>query len=64
MGASHFCQSTKLGFFRGNSLLKLGITCDFITQSQLLVGSTPQKLERISFSVGCLQTAADTFVII
>ncbi|TRT86255.1 MAG: hypothetical protein EWV63_11325 [Microcystis aeruginosa Ma_OC_H_19870700_S124] len=39
--ASNFCQSTKLGFLRGNSRLKLGITCDFITQSMLLAGSTP-----------------------
>jgi|LakMenE18May11ns_1017448.scaffolds.fasta_scaffold8945654_1 hypothetical protein len=64
MGASHFCKSTKLGSLRGNSFLKLAITFDFISQSKLLGGRTPQTPERISFSVGCLQTAADTFVII
>ena len=64
MGASHFCKSTKLGFLRGNSRLKSGITSDSITQSQPLGGRTPETLERISFSVGCLQAAADTFVII
>ncbi len=42
MGASHFCKSTKLGFLRGNSRLKLGVTFDFITQSKPLGGSTPQ----------------------
>ncbi|TRT79152.1 MAG: hypothetical protein EWV82_16695 [Microcystis aeruginosa Ma_AC_P_19900807_S299] len=26
VGASHFCKSTNLGFFRGNFLLKLGVT--------------------------------------
>ncbi|TRT43541.1 MAG: hypothetical protein EWV85_21825 [Microcystis aeruginosa Ma_QC_C_20070703_M131] len=31
-----------MGFLRGNSLLKSGVTCDFITQSKLLGGSTPQ----------------------
>ncbi|NCR77275.1 MAG: hypothetical protein GPI92_17455 [Microcystis aeruginosa K13-06] len=31
-----------MGFLRGNSLLKLGFTFDFITQSKLLGGSTPQ----------------------
>ncbi|OPF19974.1 hypothetical protein B1L04_00380 [Microcystis aeruginosa KW] len=41
-GASHFCKSTNLGFFRGNFLLKLGVTFGFITQSKLLGGSTPQ----------------------
>ncbi|GBF55044.1 mobile element protein [Microcystis sp. 0824] len=51
-------------FLKGKSPLKLGITSDFITQSKLLGGSTPQTPERISFSVGCLQAAADTFVII
>ncbi|WP_420372186.1 hypothetical protein [Microcystis aeruginosa] len=77
-----FCQSSKWGFLRGNSLLKLGFTFDFITQSKLLGGSTPQtprwgrgavteRVEvpppnppRISFSVGCLQAAADASVII
>ncbi|NCQ71964.1 MAG: hypothetical protein GPI99_23890 [Microcystis aeruginosa W13-15] len=29
-------------FLRGNSRLKLGVTFDFITQSKLLGGSTPQ----------------------
>jgi len=42
LGASHFCKSTKLGFLKGNSLLKLGITSDFINQSKLLGGRTPQ----------------------
>ncbi|GBF54462.1 mobile element protein [Microcystis sp. 0824] len=42
----------------------MGVTSDFITQSQLLGGSTPQTPERISFSVGCLQVAADIYVII
>ncbi|TRT55330.1 MAG: hypothetical protein EWV85_09515 [Microcystis aeruginosa Ma_QC_C_20070703_M131] len=37
-----FCQSTNLGFLSGNFLLKLVITSDFITQSKLLGGSTPQ----------------------
>ncbi|AKV70518.1 Mobile element protein [Microcystis panniformis FACHB-1757] len=32
----------QLGFLRGNSLLKSGITSDFITQSKPLGGSTPQ----------------------
>ncbi|AKE65409.1 Mobile element protein [Microcystis aeruginosa NIES-2549] len=64
-----------MGFLRGNFLLKSGVTFDFITQSKLLGGSTPQTPrwgrkrrpqtpERISFSVGCLQTAADISVII
>jgi hypothetical protein len=62
---STFCRtSTKLLFLKGKSPLKLGITSDFITQSKLLGGSTPQTPPRISFSVGCLQAAADTFVII
>ncbi|TRV25583.1 MAG: hypothetical protein EWV40_04550 [Microcystis flos-aquae Mf_WU_F_19750830_S460] len=64
MGASDFCQSTELRFLKGNYLLKLVITSDFITQSKLLGGRTPQTLERISFSVGCLHAAADIFVII
>ncbi|AKV68012.1 Mobile element protein [Microcystis panniformis FACHB-1757] len=42
MGASHFCKSTELGFLRGNSLLKLSVISDFITQSKPLGGSTPQ----------------------
>ncbi|TRU29496.1 MAG: hypothetical protein EWV53_01105 [Microcystis panniformis Mp_MB_F_20051200_S9] len=62
MGASHFCKSTKLGFLRGNSLLKSGITSDFITQSKPLGGSTPQTPERISFSVGCLHAIVHIFV--
>ncbi|AKV66460.1 Mobile element protein [Microcystis panniformis FACHB-1757] len=32
----------QLGFLRGNSRLRSGITSDFITQSKLLGGSTPQ----------------------
>ncbi|TRT74336.1 MAG: hypothetical protein EWV84_03400 [Microcystis sp. M_QC_C_20170808_M3Col] len=32
--ADQFCQSTELGFLKGNSLLKLGVISDFITQSQ------------------------------
>ncbi|TRT79757.1 MAG: hypothetical protein EWV82_15600, partial [Microcystis aeruginosa Ma_AC_P_19900807_S299] len=62
-----------MGFLRVNSLLKSGGTFDFITQSKLLGGSTPQTPrwgrkrrpqtpKRISFSVGCLQTAADISV--
>ncbi|GAL93783.1 mobile element protein [Microcystis aeruginosa NIES-44] len=31
-----------MGFLKGNSLPKLGVTCDFIAQSQLLGGRTPQ----------------------
>ncbi|NCQ97985.1 MAG: hypothetical protein DWQ51_15245 [Microcystis wesenbergii TW10] len=31
-----------MGFLRGNSRLKSGVTFDFITQSKLLGGSTPQ----------------------
>ncbi|WP_287706548.1 hypothetical protein [Microcystis sp. M176S2] len=53
-----------MGFLKGNYLLKLVITSDFITQSKPLGGSTPQTPERLSFSVGCLHAAADTFVII
>ncbi|ARI81460.1 hypothetical protein C789_2145 [Microcystis aeruginosa FACHB-905 = DIANCHI905] len=53
-----------MGFFKGNSLLKSGVTFGFIAQSKLLGGSTPQTPPRISFSVGCLQTAADISVII
>ncbi|MFN6307686.1 MAG: hypothetical protein ACK4XH_12820 [Microcystis sp.] len=63
-----------MGFLRGNSRLKLGVTFDFIPQSKPLGGSTPQtprwgrgaapKPPRISFSVGCLHAAADTSVII
>ncbi|TRT94018.1 MULTISPECIES: hypothetical protein [unclassified Microcystis] len=63
-----------MGFLRGNSLLKSGVTFDFFPQSKPLGGSTPQtprwgrgaapKPPRISFSVGCLQAAADLFVII
>ncbi|TRU84696.1 MAG: hypothetical protein EWV76_15685 [Microcystis novacekii Mn_MB_F_20050700_S1] len=62
-------------FLKGNSLLKLVITSDFITQSKPLGGRTPQTPrwgrkrrpqtpERISFSVGCLHAAVDIFVII
>jgi hypothetical protein len=43
-----------------NYLLKLVITSGFITQCKPLGGRTPQTPERISFSVGCLQAAADT----
>ncbi|OCY11923.1 MAG: hypothetical protein BEV12_12055 [Microcystis aeruginosa CACIAM 03] len=64
-----------MGFLRGNSLLKLGVTFDFITQSKLLGGSTPQTPrwgswrrpqtpERISFSVGCLHAIVHIFVLI
>ncbi|MDB9429467.1 hypothetical protein PN482_11310 [Microcystis aeruginosa CS-555/01A07] len=64
-----------MGFFKGNSLLKSGVTFGFIAQSKLLGGRTPQTPPlgswrrpqtppRISFSVGCLQTAADISVII
>ncbi|TRV11011.1 MAG: hypothetical protein EWV41_06165 [Microcystis wesenbergii Mw_MB_S_20031200_S109] len=42
VGASYFCKSTELGFLKGNYLLKLVITSDFITQSKPLGGSTPQ----------------------
>ncbi|TRU81303.1 MAG: hypothetical protein EWV76_17410 [Microcystis novacekii Mn_MB_F_20050700_S1] len=31
-----------MGFFKGNSLLKSGVTFGFIAQSKLLGGSTPQ----------------------
>ncbi|TRU16562.1 MAG: hypothetical protein EWV80_23475 [Microcystis aeruginosa Ma_QC_B_20070730_S2] len=31
-----------MGFLRENSLIKSGITSDFISQSKLLGGSTPQ----------------------
>ncbi|GAL94688.1 MAG: hypothetical protein DWQ51_01505 [Microcystis wesenbergii TW10] len=64
-----------MGFFKGNSLLKSGVTFGFIAQSKLLGGSTPQTPrrgtkrlprtpERISFFVGCLHAAADISVII
>ncbi len=74
ISVSRFCKSTKLGFLRGNSLLKLGVTFDFITQSKLLGGSTPQTPRwgvapppnppRISFSVGCLHAIVHIFVLI
>ncbi|GAL91827.1 mobile element protein [Microcystis aeruginosa NIES-44] len=38
----NFCKSTELVFLKGNCLLKLVIISDFITQSKLLGGSTPQ----------------------
>ncbi|AKV66643.1 MAG: hypothetical protein EWV83_14610 [Microcystis sp. M_OC_Ca_00000000_S217Cul] len=63
-GASHFCKSTNWDFYGETPLLKSGVVSDFTTQSQLLGGYTPQTPERISFSVGCLHAAADTFVII
>nr|WP_071846524.1 hypothetical protein [Microcystis aeruginosa] len=47
----------------GYSRLKSGVTFGFIAQSKLLGGRTPTP-PRISFSVGCLQAAADIFVII
>ncbi|WP_042791026.1 hypothetical protein [Microcystis aeruginosa] len=63
-----------MGFLKGNYLLKLVIASDFTTQSKPLGGSTPQTPRwgrgaapnppRISFSVGCLHAAVDTFVII
>jgi hypothetical protein len=36
VGTSYFCKSTELGFLKGNYLLKLVITSDFITQSKPL----------------------------
>ncbi|NCQ95406.1 MAG: hypothetical protein GPJ13_09260 [Microcystis aeruginosa W11-06] len=62
-----------MGFLKGNSLLKLGITSDFINQSKLLGGSTPQTPrwgrgaapqtpERISLTVRCLQAIVHIFV--
>ncbi len=51
MGASYFCQSTKLVFLKGNSLLKSAVTFDFITQSKLLGGSTPQTPRVDSFKL-------------
>ncbi|NCR40785.1 MAG: hypothetical protein GPJ21_13435 [Microcystis aeruginosa W13-11] len=63
-GASHFRKSTNCDFYGETPLLKSGVVSDFTTQSKLLGGSTPQTPERISFSVGCLHAAADTFVII
>ncbi|AKE64038.1 hypothetical protein MYAER_1686 [Microcystis aeruginosa NIES-2549] len=63
-GTSHFCKSTNWDFYGETPLLKSGVVSDFTTQSQLLGGRTPQTPERISFSVGCLHAAADTFVII
>jgi hypothetical protein len=41
-GASHFCKSTQLRFLKGKSPLKLGVICDFFSQSKLLGGRTPQ----------------------
>ncbi|AKE66233.1 MAG: hypothetical protein EWV53_10140 [Microcystis panniformis Mp_MB_F_20051200_S9] len=35
-----------MGFFKGNSLLKSGVTFGFIAQSKLLGGSTPQTPRR------------------
>ncbi|ELS50188.1 hypothetical protein C789_5 [Microcystis aeruginosa FACHB-905 = DIANCHI905] len=46
MGASHFCKSTELGFLKGNYLLKLVITSDFIIQCKPLGGRTPQTHRR------------------
>ncbi|CCI18884.1 conserved hypothetical protein [Microcystis aeruginosa PCC 9807] len=51
-----------MGFLKGNSLLKLAVTSDFITQSKLLGGRTTQTPERISFSVGCLDAIVHIFV--
>ncbi|MFM6062898.1 MAG: hypothetical protein ACKPAE_10820 [Microcystis panniformis] len=62
-----------MGFLKVNYLLKLIITSDFITQSKLLGGSTPQTPrwgrkrrpqtpERISFSVRCLHAIVHIFV--
>ncbi|NCR26279.1 MAG: hypothetical protein GPJ16_07785 [Microcystis aeruginosa G11-04] len=54
-----FCQSSKWGFLRGNSLLKLGFTFDFITQSKLLGGSTPQTPRADSFSHQNIKSKSD-----
>ncbi|TRV15114.1 MAG: hypothetical protein EWV41_00050 [Microcystis wesenbergii Mw_MB_S_20031200_S109] len=40
-----------MGFLKGNSRLKSGITFDFITQSKLLGGSTPQTPRVDSFKL-------------
>ncbi|TRU14990.1 MAG: hypothetical protein EWV58_02100 [Microcystis aeruginosa Ma_MB_F_20061100_S19] len=64
MGASHFCKSTKLGFLRGNSRLKLGVTFDFITQSKPLGGSTPQTPRwgrAVSFSHQNIKSKSDHY---
>ncbi|REJ50627.1 MAG: hypothetical protein DWQ58_14940 [Microcystis aeruginosa TA09] len=44
----------EVGFFKGNSLPKLVVICDFITQSWLLGGRTLQTPPHINFSVRCL----------
>jgi hypothetical protein len=48
-----------LGFLLGNSRLKLGITSDFITQSKLLGGSTPQTPRAVSFSHQNIKSKSD-----
>ncbi|TRV47348.1 MAG: hypothetical protein EWV53_18970 [Microcystis panniformis Mp_MB_F_20051200_S9] len=56
MSASHFCKSTELGFLKGNYLLKLVITSDFITQCKPLGGSTPSA---VSFSHQNIKSKSD-----
>jgi hypothetical protein len=65
-----FGKSTKLGFLKGNYLLKFGDYFRFYHSIQAFGGSTPKPPVgaaanlRISFSVGCLHVARDTSVII
>jgi hypothetical protein len=42
IGASHFYKSTKLKFLKAKSMLKLGVSLDFINQSKFLGGITPE----------------------
>ncbi|TRU81916.1 MAG: hypothetical protein EWV76_04615, partial [Microcystis novacekii Mn_MB_F_20050700_S1] len=48
-----------MGFLGGNSLLKSGVTFDFITQSKLLGGSTPQTPRAVSFSHQNIKSKSD-----
>ncbi|TRU31190.1 MAG: hypothetical protein EWV80_00870 [Microcystis aeruginosa Ma_QC_B_20070730_S2] len=38
-------------FLKGKSPLKLGVICDFFSQSMLLGGSTPQTPRAVSFKL-------------
>jgi hypothetical protein len=72
-GASHFCKSTNLGFFKGNFLLKLGVLLSVLSLNPSFWGVLPPKPPvggvapppnppRISFSVGCLHAIVHIFV--
>ncbi|WP_216628834.1 hypothetical protein, partial [Microcystis aeruginosa] len=42
-GASHFCKSTNLGFFKGNFLLKLGVLLSVLSLNPSFWGIEPPK---------------------